>query len=309
MPLRRYSHEIGLTAVVLIWGANFSVLKGLFAVFHPYVANALRLSLALVSLALLLVFVLPKFGEAARTAIRANGWKIAGLGLFGFFLYQVAFVEGLARTSPTSAALLMATAPLWTALSAHLTRIERLTPAAWGALLVSVAGAALVVAGARTASDVVPDTLAGNLIILAAALCWGLFTTLSRPLTQSTNAALLSVLEMIVALPLLLLVALPLLPDVDWSLVDGGVVAALAFSGTLSSGITFVIWNRAIRHVGPTSTIAFANAVPLAAAAFGYLLLDVPVTLVQVGGGLCIIGGIVLLRRVRRREARLRPVR
>jgi drug/metabolite transporter (DMT)-like permease len=144
--------------------------------------------------------------------------------------------------------------------------------------------------------------------MLGAALCWGLFTTLSRPLTRRTHPLLLTVLEMTVALPLIALVALPSLPQAEWAAVDGGIVGALIFTGTLSSGLTFVIWNRAVRHVGPTSTIAFANAVPLAAAAFGYLLLGTPVTAVQVAGGACIVGGIVLLRRVRRAEAQRVPV-
>jgi drug/metabolite transporter (DMT)-like permease len=302
--MRRYSHELGLAAVVLIWGANFSVLKDLFEAFHPYVVNALRLTTALATLVALLVLVVPRWSGQLREAVRTAGVQIAVLGLFGFVLYQVLFVEGVSRTSAASAALLMATAPLWTAVSAHVTRIERMGAAAWAALLVSVAGAMLVLAGSATDAAPGEDSLAGNAVVLVAALCWGLFTTLSRPLAGRFNATLLATLELAAALPLLLLLSAPLLPSADWSGLTLPVVAMLAFSGALSSGVTFVIWNRAVRHVGPNSTIAFANAVPLAAAAFGYLIRGTPVTWVQAAGGVLIVGGIVLLRRFRRLAAR-----
>jgi drug/metabolite transporter (DMT)-like permease len=69
------------------------------------------------------------------------------------------------------------------------------------------------------------------------------------------------------------------------------------FSGALSTGLAYALWNVAVNVVGPARTSAFNNLVPFVALATGYVLLGEPVTGIQLAGGLLIIGGLWLVRR------------
>ena len=68
-------------------------------------------------------------------------------------------------------------------------------------------------------------------------------------------------------------------------------------SGGLSTGIAYLLWNLAVHHVGPSQTAIFSNLVPFVALLAAFVLLGDPITLLQLAGGVLIIGGLVLMRR------------
>jgi drug/metabolite transporter (DMT)-like permease len=86
---------------------------------------------------------------------------------------------GLARTSATSGSLLLGTEMLLTVLLATVVLRERVDPRSAGALVLGLAGTALVSFGAAP-SDTTGGSVAGNLLVLAAAACGAAFTVWSR---------------------------------------------------------------------------------------------------------------------------------
>ncbi len=81
-----------LLLMVLIWGANFSVLKVGLADVPPLAFNSLRLLIAS------LVFIVPLARQPGKVPIRDLA-AIAALGVVGHFVYQLCFLGGIARTS------------------------------------------------------------------------------------------------------------------------------------------------------------------------------------------------------------------
>lgn len=286
-------------AVVLMWGVNFPVMKVVLTVFNPYVLNVFRILSAGIVLGYVYWVRSDRSVAIMVQPFRMHGWAIVRIGLIGWGLYQLFFIIGLNLTSAGSGALIMASAPLWTALVALGTKLEHLKPLAWAGLVISIAGTVWVVLFGSAQLDFASDAMAGNVIILIAAVLWGTYTALTRPLVEHMTPTALSVLGLAVAFPLLVAFAIPAFPDVDWSRVLWWHWVLVFMSGALSTGIAIVFWNRGVRTIGASHTAAFGNLVPFVALFSSWMILGDPVLPGQLLGGGLIVGGLVLMRRAR----------
>lgn len=294
---RPWVSDASLLSAVVIWGLNFPILKSALDVMHPHLVNIFRFTISVVVLGVIYAFMQRSSGHAFLAPVKRHPWKIAGLGLLGFVLYQVFFIVGVSMTAAGTAALIMAGAPIFTAVAGSTLRTEYLRPIAWIGLLVSLIGTAVVVLGAGT--ELTPGTLAGNLLMVCAALFWGLYTALSRPVLNEVSPIGLSFFGLIAGLPVLYAIGAPYVGSIDLETVGVNVWLAILFSGAFSTGIGVVIWNLGVKNVGASHTAAYNNLVPFVALLFSYLILSEPVTWLQVLGGAMIVGGLVLMRRVR----------
>lgn len=300
MKASNWKTEALLLFVVLVWGINFPIVKVVLKAMHPHALNALRFVVSATVLGALYAQRRRKTGRPFFEPLRTHFWQLAGLGILGFLFYQLCFIIGLEKTTAGNAALLMATAPLWTAVTGVVLRLERLTRAAWIGLFITFVGAAIIVIGGEREIDLGSRTFAGNLLMLGAAILWGSYTTLSRPVVREVPPTGLTFLSLLFALPFLFGVAVPYFDSIRWELVTGWTWLAILFSGGLSTGLTVALWNNAINEVGASHTAVYGNLVPVAALLFSVLLLGETITPAQIIGGIFIIGGLVWMRRARR---------
>ena len=109
-----------LLLMVLIWGANYSIVKSAFAEIDPQAFNAVRMMLAtLLFLAVMGIARTRQPGQGGHGVFytpapftRRDWWTLAWLGAVGHFGYQVLFIGGLARTSVANCSLIIATSPV-----------------------------------------------------------------------------------------------------------------------------------------------------------------------------------------------------
>lgn len=300
-PSRSGRPDLALLITVLIWGLNFPIIKIALGPMPPFVVNALRFTVSAAVLGALYATKVRSRPGGFWAPMRAHGRTVVGLGLLGYVAYQFLFIVGVNATSAGSAALIISSSPVWTAVFARLLGIERQSAGAWGGLVLSLAGTALVVLAGVGAVDLGQDTLFGNGLMLVGAVAWAGYTVLSRPiLSTDVSATGLAFFGILVALPFLWALGLTEFGEVVWAEVDGWVWAALVFSGGLSTGIAYALWNAGVRGVGPSQAAIYNNLVPVVALASGALLLGERVTLYQLLGGALIIGGLMLMRRARR---------
>ena len=289
--------DLLLLLVVLVWGMDFSVLKWALEAMHPHVANALRFVVSAGVLGTVYGLRCWWTGTSVLGPIRANWQVVIPLGLLGFGAHQAAFVVGLNHTTAGSAALIMATNPLWTAVLGWALGTERLGRGGWGGLLMALTGAGVVIAAGATGGAVGGGTLFGNGMMLVAALLWGSYTALAKQLVDRASILAMTFFGVLGALPVLLAVGAVYESTVAWGTVDGWAVGALLFSGGLAVGLMFVLWNQGVRRVGSSNTAVYYYLVPVVALVAGVVMLGEPITGFQVVGGGVIIGGLVLVRR------------
>jgi drug/metabolite transporter (DMT)-like permease len=283
---------------VVVWGLNFPVIKVPLEVMHPFVVNVLRFTISAVTLGLLWAFDARRRGEPYLAPLRSRPVAVLTLGLAGHVAYQVLFILGISRTAAGSAALILSSSPVWTAVIANVAGVERLRAMQAAGLAVSATGVAAVILGNETSQVLAEASLAGNALILASAVAWAAFTVFNRPLLASGLAPMgVTFFGVLAALPVLAALSVPYLGDTSWERVGPAVWGALLFSGALSTGLAYALWNVAVQAVGPARTAVFNNLVPFVALAAGYVMLREPITITQLIGGALIIGGLWLVRR------------
>lgn len=295
--------DVLLLLVVLVWGTDFSVLKGALAVMHPHVANALRFVVSAAVLGTYYSIRCQQANTAFFAPLKASWHTILPLGLLGFGAHQALFVLGLNHTTAGNAALIMATNPIWTALLSWGLGDEALGLRAWGGLLLSLVGTSLVVAAGSMDVAAGVGTLFGNGMMLLAAMAFGSYTTFSKRVVDSGSPTATAFFGVLLALPVLLGIGALYEPSVTWSQVGWQAWGAIFFSGGLAVGLMFVLWNRGVRRVGSSNTAAYYYLVPFVALLSGAILLGEPITLPQIAGGGLIIGGLLLVRQSRRHLA------
>ena len=283
--------DVMLLTMAVIWGANFTVVKFGTQVLTPLAFNGVRVLLAAVALSVLAV--------AARKA-RPTGREIAsllGLGLIGNGLYQLLFVEGVARTRPADASLVIAAAPAFIALLGRIAGVERIgTRGAIGVAL-SIAGVAFVVLGApQAASGQVQSTLTGNLLMVGCAFCWAVYTVLLKPFTHRIDGVQLSAVTMVGGSVLLLAAAAVPIARTDWGAVGPLTWGAIAYSGLAALVLAYLFWYRGMRVIGPTRTAMYSNLQPVIAMLIAWLAFGDRPGPVQLAGVVVITTGLALAR-------------
>ncbi len=286
--------DLMLLGMALIWGVNFSVVKHATDVMHPLAFNGVRVALAAVAL-LAISSVLRSPAPSRRDTL-----TLLALGVLGNGLYQLLFIEGIARTRAGNAALVMAATPAFIALLGRAIGVERVSLRGWSGVVLSITGIGLVVFGAADQTQVVGAgraTLLGNLMVLGGSLSWALFTVLLKPFTARLDLLRISALTMVGgALPLAAL-ASPSLIATDWEAVGAGAWLAILYSGIGALVIAYLFWYRGVQVLGATRTAVYGNLQPAIALLVAWIALHEVPGQWQWLGALTIIAGVILTRR------------
>lgn len=283
--------DVMLLAMATIWGANFTVVKFGTQVLTPLAFNGVRVLLAAVALS-----VLAFAGAKARPSGRDIAALLA-LGLIGNGLYQLLFVEGVARTRPADASLVIAAAPAFIAILGRITGVERIGGRGALGVALSIAGVAFVVIGApQAAAGQVQSTLTGNLLMVACSLCWAVYTILLKPYTHRIDGVQLSAVTMSGGALLLLVFAARPIAATDWSMATPLTWGAIAYSGLAALVLAYLFWYRGMRVIGPTRTAMYSNFQPVIAMLIAWLAFGDAPGVVQLIGVVAITGGLALAR-------------
>lgn len=291
--------DLLMLGTVLIWGINFTVVKLALRFFSPMGFNALRFGLATITTLLLLRLSAGANDDNRWFAVeRGDVAKVILLGLIGHTLYQVLFINGLARTTPANSSLLMATSPIWVAVLSHFLRIERASPLTWAGIGVSFSGIVLLIMGGGGVS-LGAATFVGDLMLLGCAIIWATYTTGSKPLLTRYSPLKLTALTMTAGTVPLVLLGIPALRGQDWSAVPPGSWGALLFSGLLAVAAGYVAWYTSVQRVGNARTAIYSNLTPVIAILFSWAVMGSTLAPLQVAGAAVVLGGLILTRRGR----------
>ncbi len=281
-----------LFLMILIWGGNYTIAKAAFREV-PYVAfNAARLLLA----SGLFLAVIAWKGFPGLT--RRDWIQLALLGAVGHFLYQLFFMGGLARTSVANSSLLVGCSPVAVSLASAWAGHERVSPGQWIGVALSALGIYLIVGrGAELAGA----NLAGDLLTLAAVLCWAVYTVGSRALLARLSPLVVTGLSMAAGTVGYTLAALPDLARAPWARLDAGIWLSLLYSSVLSLNVAYLIWYTSVQRIGNVRTSAWSNLIPLVALATGVIFLGERIGGATIGGAAAILAGVALTGWVARR--------
>lgn len=276
--------------MALIWGINYSVVKGGISSLEPFAFNGLR-----VALASLVLLSLSWWWRRDRWPVRNDLTRLALLGLLGNGVYQTLFILGMARTRAGIAALVVAAGPAYVAIVSHLLGRERLPSRAWLGIGVQLLGVVCVVASTQSL-EADRTALVGTALITCGSVVWALFSVLLQPYTTRVHPIHLSAITMTSGATLLLLLALPALRRLDPSTITWAHSGAMVYAGVGALVIAYLLFYRGVRVLGPTRTSMYGNLQPVIAIAFAWLTLHEQPTRWQWIGTLLILAGLLLSR-------------
>jgi drug/metabolite transporter (DMT)-like permease len=288
--VRRPTADLMLLATVSLWALNFTVSKYILEHgFHPLAYSSVRYGVAaLVFAAITLAW------EGSLRIGRGQVSLMAGATVV-LFLNQLCFIYALRFTTATTVALLFGTLPIFTAVLARGTGVERQSVRFWAAALLSFGGVALVAVGSggKLSADLKGDALA-----LGGAATWAAYSVAIAPLMRRYTPFRLSSVFLLAVTVLLFAIGSPKLAHQSF---DFPALVWIGFTFAVLGPLvtTNLLWFTAIDRVGPSRASLFANLQPFLAAIVALIVLSENITTLQVAGGLALAGGIAIAPRAR----------
>ena len=222
------------------------------------------------------------------------------LGLSGGSLYFIVENYALAYGYCSNVSLIVCLTPLVTALIVGWRYpAERLGKAGAAGSLVALAGMALVVFNGNFVLKLSP---LGDILALAACLCWALYSLLIKHLGARYGNMLIT--RKVFGYGLLTIVPLLLLRGLNYKVVlDGGVQVwgNILFLGCVASMLCFLGWNWCLARLGTVRATNFLYLNPVVAIVSSTLVLGERVTWIAILGAALILAGLVYIDRHRRK--------
>jgi drug/metabolite transporter (DMT)-like permease len=280
--------DLMLLGTVTLWAFNFTVSKYILDQgFRPLAYASVRYACAAA------IFVAITLVWERSLRIGRGHLSLIVLCTVLLFANQLSFVYALKFTTATTVALLFGTLPIFTALLARGSGVERHTARFWLAALVSFGGVALVAFGSGGSFSA---NVKGDALAVGGALTWAGYSVAIAPLMRTYSPFRLSAVFLAAVTVPLVLAGSRQLADQSF---DFGALVWLGFAFAVVGPLvtTNFLWFTAIDRVGPSRASLFANLQPFLAAIIAVLLLSEKITTLEVAGGLAIGAGIVLAPR------------
>lgn len=295
-----------LALMVVIWGANFSVIKRAFEEVPPQPFNALRLMIA----SAVFLAAINIAGRLARRGDRVSSVfhtqnplttrdriDLVWLGLVGHLGYQYFFVGGVALSSASNGALIVGSTPAVLAVVSALLGRESISRLHWIGAAISAIGIYLVVGRGASFGGA---TLRGDLMVMCSVACWVTFTLGASSLIQRHSPLYVTGMTMVYGGVPYVVMALPQILRVPWASVSEGTLASLVLSALLALNLAYVIWYMGVQRLGAARTSIYSNGVPIVAMAVAALWLGEPLTWNKLVGAAAVLSGVLLTRLGRR---------
>lgn len=279
-----------MLVVMAFWAANFIVVKAANEQIPPITFAFLRFGIAGLTLLLAL-----RWREGSLALPRRDVLPILGLGALGFGVYQIMWATALQGIPAGDSALLVAATPVITALLAAYIGADVLTRTKLAGSLVSFGGVAIIVA-AGPGLSFGGGALVGDLLTIAATVCWSIYTAFGSPILRRNSALRTTAWAMVGGMLVLAAPAVVQALGVDWGTVRAEAWGGLAFSAFLPAALANVVVFSAIRLLGPTRIAALQFLVPFIAVLLAAVFLAEPVRVEQLLGGIVIVVGVAIAR-------------
>ena len=274
---------IGIT--ILLWASSFAAVRAGLQAFTPGHIALFRFLIASVLLA----------GFALMNRIKLPKLKdipvIFLLGFLGIAAFHTAQNYGQVTVTAGSAAMIVSSVPIFTAMLATIFLGEKLKLWGWLGIFISFLGVFLIALGEREGVKFDP----GVFILLLAAIAAATYFVLQKPYLIRYSALQL-VTYMIWAGTLFLLVFTPgLIEEVTSAPIEATV--ATIYLGIFPSAVAYVTWSYALSRAPASIVVSFLYLQPVFAVIIAFIWLNEIPVLISIIGGVVTILGVFLVNK------------
>ncbi len=274
----------------MLWGTTGTVQSLAPAGLSPYWVGALRLAVATAFFAVLAGVLRRRGGPRGRLA-----WPQVLLAGACVAVYNLSFFAGI-RISGVAlgTALAIGSGPIWAGLLQTVLQRRMPAPVWWAGTLLGVAGGVAMAldGGAGSGSRGGAQALVGIALCLLAGLGYSAYTLLNKPLVQHAPAPTVNLAVFgtaaVLSVPMAWVVAgTPALTAGTW--------ATVAYLGLVATGLAYLLFTSALRHISGATGVTLALAEPVTAFVLAVVVVGEPATLLSVGGLVAVLSGLLLV--------------
>jgi len=251
------------TTTAVTWGGQFVVGKSALDRVNAFPLTTVRYAVA----AALWLVVLAVVEGRGALRLAGRGLKLFWLGTLGFAGFNLLAYTGLAHSRPQSASLIVALAPLLTALVLWRRTGRRPSRVTFAFLALALTGVVLVISAGDPSTIVNGSIGWGDALVLAGVfsfVLYGLGAAQFRedfsPLRYTALTASLGWLSIAAATAVALATGLVPTPSGSALVATLPQIAYLALPGAFVAVLT---WNASIGMIGPQNAVLFGNLIPV----------------------------------------------
>lgn len=276
-------------ALILVWGANFTVQKAIFQALSPGGFLFVRYLIMPVAATVLLC---ARFGLRWPRVSRADAWALLRLGLVGHLLHVGLVTYGIHWSTAFSSSLILACGPVFTLLILHWHGHEKLTRG-------SVAGVAVACVGVLA---FLSDKLfgghwqagAGDLVLLVAASFFSWYTVASKPLIERLGGVTVMTYAVLLGSAPVVALSLPAGLAVAWADVPVAIWLGTFYAVIVSAFLGWLVWGwvNGVRGVARTAPLMYL--MPPVAGLVAWALTGERYSAMKIAGAAITLGGVAI---------------
>lgn len=287
---RRGRLALGLAiALVLVWGANFSVQKVVFAAVGP---NGFLLARYLIMPALGVLLLLHRYGRHWPRVSRSDAWLLLRLGVSGHLLHVGLVTWGIHLSTAFSSSVILASGPIFTLLLLRLMGVERLAWMQVAGVGVAMSGVLLFMSEKLAAGSWMAS--GGDAILILSVGFFAYYTVAAKAIIERLGAMTVMVYATFAgSIPV---VAICLVPgsEAPWTNLSPWIWAGLFFAVVISAFMGWLAWGWINAVRGVARTAPFMYLVPAVAGAVSWGVGGDEFTLVRLGGAAVTLAGVAV---------------
>ena len=279
-----------LILTTLFWSGNFVLSRGMHAALPPMALSFWRWSVAL----LILLLLAHRHLRMQHRLIGEYRRFILLQGLLGVTGFNTLLYLAMQYTTAINAVLVNSCIPVLIVVLSWLLYRETMRPRQYCGVLVSLAGVVLIMAKGEVATLLQVSFNRGDLLVLAAAVVWALYSSNLKRYPQGMHPlAYLTAINIVGLLGILPLYLLELSSGKTFALNLASVVTIL-YVAIFASVLAFIFWNRAIRTIGANKAGPFVHLMPVFSTILAVFFLDETLAWHHAQGVALIFGGILM---------------
>jgi drug/metabolite transporter (DMT)-like permease len=282
-------------ALVLVWGANFSVQKAVFTALGP---GGFLFARYLIMPACAVLLLWQRFGARWPKLDRSEWWALVRLGLMGHLLHVGLVTYGIHWSTAFSSSLILAMGPVFTLLLLRRAGYERLTRAQVAGVAVACGGVLIFLSDKLLAASW--QASSGDLVLLIAASFFSAYTVAAKPLIEKHGGVTVMAYGTLAGSAPVVLLSLPAGFTVDWPAVSVAIWAGTLWAVIVSAFIGWIVWGWVNTVRGVARTAPMMYLMPPVAGFVAWLAMGESYTWIKLGGAAVTLAGVALAQFGRR---------
>ncbi|MFZ9665194.1 MAG: DMT family transporter [Limnohabitans sp.] len=281
-------------ALIVIWGANFSIQKWVMREITPTGFLFGRYALMPVCALFLLIW---RHGFQFPSLSRDDLWGLARLGVIGHTMHVGMVTYGVHWSTAFSSSVILACGPLFTLIILRLHDLERLGRYQILGMAVACCGVLIFLSEKLLGGSW--QATGGDLVLLVAASLFSYYTVAAKPFIERLGGfTTMAYATLFGSIPVLLLTA-PQMADVPWSAFTVPLALAFVWAVVVSAFIGWLAWGwvNAVRGVARTAPLMYL--MPPVAGLLAWAFMGESYTWLKVIGALVSLAGVAIAQFVR----------